>query len=308
MSTSPTKQGIFFAISAYLCWGLFPAYFKLLGDMPAGEIMMYRVLFSAVFMGLVISFTRGWSNVVRVAKMPRLLLMLGATAFIIGGNWLIYIWAINNGHMLEASLGYFINPLVSVFLGVIFLKERLRAFQWMAFALALIGVLIQLLSVGTLPWIAFGLAFTFGFYGLFRKKMGVDSQSGLMLETLWLLPVSLIYLFVFTESANTHLVHGQFSTILLLIGSGVVTSVPLLLFTSATARLPLSTLGFFQYISPTLVFLLAIFAYGENMSTSKLVTFAFIWLALVLFIIDAIYKQRQVTMVLKSGRENRPTK
>lgn len=304
MSKSSAKQGALFAIAAYLCWGLFPAYFKLLGDIPAGDILMYRILFSAIFMSIMISLMRGWPNVILVGKQPRLLLMLAATAFIIGGNWLIYIWAINNGHMLESSLGYFINPLVSVFLGVVFLKERLRGFQWIAVALALIGVLIQLVAVGTLPWIALGLAFTFGSYGLLRKKLGVNSQSGLMIETLWLLPVSLIYLFGFTQSAVTYLVHGEPVTILLLIGSGVVTSVPLLFFTSAATRLPLSTLGFFQYISPTLVFLLAIFVYGEQMTINKLVTFVFIWLALAFFIIDATYRQRHVMRTLQSGVKN----
>ena len=199
--------------------------------------------------------------------------MLAVSAVLIGGNWLLFIWAVNNHHMLEASLGYFINPLVNIVLGMIFLGERFRRMQWLAVILAICGVLVQLWTFGSLPIIALGLAFSFAFYGLVRKKIAVEAQTGMLIETMWLLPVAAIYLFA--------------------IAAGIVTTVPLLCFTAAATRLRLSTLGFFQYIGPTLMFLLAVTFYGEKPGADKMVTFAFIWVALAIFVMDAIYTQRR---------------
>jgi len=213
---------------------------------------------------------------------------------LIGGNWLLFIWAVNNHHMLEASLGYFINPLVNIVLGMIFLGERFRRMQWVAVILALCGVLVQLWTFGSLPVIALGLAFSFAFYGLVRKKIAVEAQTGMLFETLWLLPLAAIYLFGIADSATSHMGSNPWSLNLMLMAAGVVTTIPLLCFTGAATRLRLSMLGFFQYIGPTLMFLLAVVFYGEVPGADKMVTFAFIWVALAIFVADAIYTQRRV--------------
>lgn len=196
--------------------------------------------------------------------------------------------------MLEASLGYFINPLVNVLLGVVFLGERFRRMQWIALALAVCGVLIQLWKFGSVPVISLGLAFSFAFYGLIRKKIAVDAQTGMLIETLWLLPIAAIYLFGIADSATSHLSANPMSLNLLLVAAGIVTTIPLLFFTAAATRLRLSTLGFFQYLGPTLMFILAITFYNEQMTQDKLVAFGFIWAALLLFIMDALYTQRKL--------------
>ncbi len=206
----------------------------------------------------------------------------------------MFIWAVNNHHMLEASLGYFINPLVNVLLGVVFLGERFRRMQWIALALAVCGVLIQLWKFGSVPVISLGLAFSFAFYGLIRKKIAVDAQTGMLIETLWLLPIAAIYLFGVADSATSHLSANPMSLNLLLVAAGIVTTIPLLFFTAAATRLRLSTLGFFQYLGPTLMFILAITFYNEQMTQDKLVAFGFIWAALLLFIMDALYTQRKL--------------
>lgn len=189
--------------------------------------------------------------------------LLALSAVLIGGNWLLFIWSVNNHHMLEASLGYFINPLVNIVLGMLFLGERFRRMQWLAVLLAFCGVLVQLWTFGSLPIIALGLAFSFAFYGLVRKKIAVDAQTGMLFETLWLLPVAALYLFGIADSPTSHMGQNPWSLNLLLMAAGVVTTIPLLCFTGAATRLRLSTLGFFQYIGPTLMFLLAVLFYGE---------------------------------------------
>ncbi len=190
--------------------------------------------------------------------------------------------------------GYFINPLVNVLLGMLFLGERFRRMQWVAVALAFTGVLVQLWQFGSLPIIGLGLAFSFAFYGLLRKKIAIDAQTGMLIETLWLLPVAAAYLFLFADSPTSHLSANPWSLNLLLVAAGIVTTVPLLCFTAAATRLRLSTLGFFQYLGPTLMFLLAITFYGETVGQDKLVTFGFIWAALILFTLDALYTQRKL--------------
>lgn len=273
MDAQQTRQGIFFALAAYLIWGIAPVYFKLIQQVPADEILTHRVIWSFFFILLLISLSRNWPQVRTTCQNRKRLLMLAITALLIGGNWLLYIWAVNNHHMLEASLGYFINPLVNVLLGMLFFGERFRRMQWLAVALAFLGVLIQLWQFGSLPIIGLGLAFSFACYGLLRKKIGIDAQTGMLIETLWLLPAAAVYL--------------------LLMATGIVTTVPLLFFTAAANHLRLSTLGFFQYLASTLVFLLAVTFYSETVGQDKLVTFGFIWAALVLFTLEALYTQRK---------------
>ncbi|CAI1124741.1 EamA family transporter RarD [Serratia quinivorans] len=294
MDAQQTRQGIFFALAAYFIWGIAPAYFKLIQQVPADEILTHRVIWSFFFMLALITLGRNWSQVRAACHDRKRLLLLAVTALLIGGNWLLFIWAVNNHHMLEASLGYFINPLVNVLLGMLFLGERFRRMQWLAVALAFAGVLIQLWQFGSLPIIGLGLAFSFAFYGLLRKKIAIDAQTGMLIETLWLLPVAAAYLFLFADSPTSHLGTNAWSLNLLLVAAGIVTTIPLLFFTAAATRLRLSTLGFFQYLGPTLMFLLAVTFYGETVGQDKLVTFGFIWAALLLFILDALYTQRKL--------------
>jgi chloramphenicol-sensitive protein RarD len=288
MDSQQTRQGIGYALGAYFIWGIAPAYFKLVKEVPATEIMTHRVIWSALFMLLLITLTRSWAQVRSVLAQPQKVLLLALTAVTIGGNWLLFIWAVNNQHMLEASLGYFINPLINVVFGMLFLRERFRRLQWLAVLLATTGVLVQLWQFGSLPIIGLGLALSFALYGLVRKKIQVDAQSGMLIETLWLFPLAAIYLFGFADSATSHLSANAMSLNLKLVAAGIITTIPLMLFAAACARLRLSTVGFFQYLGPTLMFLLAVLFYGESLTPDKMVTFGFIWLALAVFIIDAV--------------------
>lgn len=292
MDAKQTRLGVLLALAAYFIWGVAPAYFKVIWYVPADEILTHRVIWSFFFMLALISVSRQWHSVKTLLHTPKKILLLALSAVLIGGNWLLFIWSVNHNHMLEASLGYFINPLVNILLGMLFLGERFRRMQWLAVLLAGIGVLVQLWTFGSLPIIALGLAFSFAFYGLLRKKIAVDAQTGMLVETLWLLPVAAIWLFGITDSPTSHMGQNSLSLNLLLIAAGVVTTVPLLCFTGAATRLRLSTLGFFQYIGPTLMFLLAVLFYGEHPGADKMVTFGFIWIALAIFVVDAIYTQR----------------
>ncbi|MGK9174443.1 EamA family transporter RarD [Yokenella regensburgei] len=293
MDAKQTRQGVLLALAAYFIWGIAPAYFKIIGYVPADEILTHRIIWSFFFMIALISVSRQWPQVKQVFRMPKKLCLLALSAVLIGGNWLLFIWSVNNHHLLEASLGYFINPLVNILLGMIFLAERFRRMQWAAVILAATGVLVQLWAFGSLPIISLGLAFSFAFYGLIRKKIAVDAQTGMLIETLWLLPVAAIWLFGFANSETSHMTQNSVSLNLLLMAAGVVTTIPLLCFTGAATRLRLSTLGFFQYIGPTLMFLLAVFFYDEHPGADKMVTFAFIWVALAVFVLDALYTQRR---------------
>lgn len=293
MPLSPLRQGYLFALAAYLIWGIAPVYFKYIEHVPADEIVSHRMIWSFLFMSLLISLTGNWHNIRQIVRNSKgRILILALTATIIGCNWLLFIWAVNNQHMLEASMGYFITPLANMLLGMLFLGERFNARQWIALLLAFCAILVQLWQFGKLPIIGLGLAFTFSLYGLLRKKIGIDAQSGMFFETLWLLPLACIYLFFFAQSPTSNLSQNSIQFNLLLVAAGAVTTVPLLCFTAATSRLKLSTLGFFQYIGPTLTFLLAVTFYGENITYYTLLTFAFIWAALAMFIWNALSGRR----------------
>ena len=205
MDAKQTRLGTILALAAYFIWGIAPAYFKLIYYVPADEILTHRVIWSFFFMVALISVSRQWPQVKKLLKTPRKIFLLALSAVLVGGNWLLFIWAVNNHHMLEASLGYFINPLVNILLGMIFLGERFRRLQWLAVILAFCGVLVQLWTFGSLPIIGLGLAFSFAFYGLVRKKIAVDAQTGMLVETLWLLPVAAIWLFGITDSSTSHM-------------------------------------------------------------------------------------------------------
>lgn len=288
---SVDSKGTLYALSAYLLWGIAPVYFKLIQAVPAVEILSHRVIWSCVFLVALLLALGKVGAVRQVFKDKRQWRTLMLTACFIATNWGLYIWAVNNNHILEASLGYYINPLLNVALGMAFLGERLRRLQWFALALASAGVLAQLVYFGSLPWIALVLAFSFGCYGLFRKKVPVDPVAGLFVETLLLLPAAFLYLW-FNPSA-TAMTENPWSLNLLLVAAGIVTTVPLLCFIAAARHLPLSVLGFFQYIAPSLAFLLAVLVYGEQFDPHNALTFAFIWGALLLFTFDALRNQRQ---------------
>jgi len=287
------KKGVLLAIGAYTMWGIAPIYFKTITFVPALEILSHRVIWSFFFLAIIIHFSHQWRNVVSIFQSKSKMLYLIATALLIGANWLIFIWAINANHMLDASLGYYINPLINVVFGMLFLGERLRKLQWFAVALAAIGVAIQIVVFGSVPVVAFALAISFAFYGLLRKKVSVNGQTGLFIETLVLIPAALIYLAWFADSATSSMTNNEFNLNVLLISAGIVTTLPLLCFTGAATKLKLSTLGFFQYIGPSLMFLLAVLIYGEAFSTDKAITFTFIWGALVVFSYDGLTQGRK---------------
>lgn len=292
MESSQARSGALFALAAYLIWGLAPVYFKYINYVPADEIVTHRVIWSFFFMLLLLTISSKWHLVYHSLKSPKKIALLALSAVLIGGNWLLFIWAVNNNHMLDTSLGYFITPLVNMLLGLVFLGERFRPKQWASLGLALSAVLVQLWQFGSLPYIGLGLALSFSTYGLIRKKIGVDAQSGMLIETTWLLPIAIVYLFFFANSGTSDLSANTFSMNALLAMAGVITTIPLLCFTAAATRLPLSTLGFFQYISPTLTFTLAITVYGEHASVDTLITFALIWTGLAIFVWDAVTHQK----------------
>ncbi|OBT31168.1 MULTISPECIES: EamA family transporter RarD [Vibrio] len=288
-----TRQGILLAVAAYTMWGIAPIYFKSLSEVSPFEILSHRVVWSFFLLAFLLHMSRGWRKVRDTLTSKPKMLYLVATSILVGANWLIFIWAVNSNHMLDASLGYYINPLINVLLGMFFLGERLRKLQWFAVSLAAIGVIIQLIAFGSVPIVAIALAFSFGFYGLLRKKVSLEAQTGLFIETLVMLPIAATYLLFIADSATSDFSMNPMQLNLLLVAAGVITTVPLLCFTGAATRLKLSTLGFFQYIGPSLMFLLAVLIYGEAFTSDKAITFAFIWGALVVFSFDGLRNNKK---------------
>lgn len=295
MSSTTLRRGYLLGLTAYTLWGLFPIYFKLLTHVPAMEVIVHRVLWSALFGGLLLLVWKhpGWWRDLR--DNPRRIAILALTGCLVAINWLVYIWAVNEGRMLEASLGYYINPLVNVLLGLLVLGERLRRLQWVAVALAALGVGYQLIVFGSIPWISLALALSFGFYGLIRKRAPVAALPGLVVETWLLVPAVLAWLAFHPESSSGHLDYWLSRDALLLALSGPITLVPLLCFNAAARHLPYATLGFLQYIAPSLVLLLAVFVYGEPFDGTRMVSFLFIWIGLAVYTIDAVRTLRRAS-------------
>ncbi|EKY4197706.1 EamA family transporter RarD [Vibrio harveyi] len=288
-----SRQGVLLAIGAYTMWGIAPIYFKSIAEVSPLEILSHRVIWSFFLLAALLHFGRHWRSVRDIIKNKTKMIFLVSTAILVGANWLIFIWAVNSNHMLDASLGYYINPLINVLLGMVFLGERLRKLQWFAVVLAACGVLVQLIVFGSVPVVAIALAMSFGFYGLLRKKVSVEAQTGLFIETLVMLPAAAIYLLFIASSPTSNMLDNPMQLNTLLIAAGVITTLPLLCFTGAATRLKLSTLGFFQYIGPSLMFLLAVLIYGEPFTSDKAITFAFIWGALVVFSFDGLRNNRK---------------
>jgi chloramphenicol-sensitive protein RarD len=300
-ATSEYRIGIFNALGAYFLWGLAPIYFKLLDEIDSSEIMVHRVVWSTLLLLVIVVLSKKLSTALALIKQPKILLQLTVSASFLGVNWFMFIWAVNNDHLLDASLGYYINPLFSVALGVVFLGERLRKKQLIAVVLAVIGVLIQLVIIGSIPLISLALAGTFGIYGLLRKKIHIDSFIGLLIESAMMLPLALIYWQFFVDSSTSNMSNNSLSLNTTLMLAGIVTTAPLLCFTAAAKRLTLSALGFFQYIGPSMMFLLAIFHYNEPLHMAKLLTFAFIWVALILFSYESIKSRKEKATTPATG-------
>lgn len=281
---SSSLTGTIFAVLALSSWGLLPVYWKQLGAVPSLEVICHRALWSAIFLLLFCTFRGALSELMAVAKSPKKLATLAATGTLIASNWLAYVWGVTHGHLVEASLGYFLSPLLTVALGAIALNEHLSLQKKVAVALAASGVVIKAVSAGTMPWLGLCLALSMSMYGFLRKQLGVSALVGLTLETLLLAPFGAVYLTYLSLSGSSHfLSEGGVTTSLLLL-TGVATSLPLMWYVRASQLLPLSTLGILQYLSPTLQFLLAVGVYGEEMSFAAYGSFSCIWLAIALYL------------------------
>jgi chloramphenicol-sensitive protein RarD len=284
----PMRTGILSAALAFFCWGLFPLYFHALHAIPPLQILAHRMLWSLLFLLIVLTVRRQWAWLAIVRK-PRVIASFVASAFLLSANWLVYIWSVNNGHVIEASLGYFINPLVNIMFGFFLLKERLRPAQWGAIGVAALGVAWLTWQAGTVPWIALVLAASFGAYGLMRKTAALGALEGLSFETMVLFPIAAIYVGWLTwQGQNAFINTDADSTRLLLIAAGPLTAIPLLLFASGARKIPLSVLGLLQYLSPTLQFLLGVWVFHEAFTSARLVGFAVIWAALALYAAEGL--------------------
>ncbi|NQX71878.1 EamA family transporter RarD [Paenibacillus alba] len=287
------KKGLWYAILAYIAWGLLPLYWKSFESLLAGEILSHRITWSFVFMAIFLLLSKGrWPEIRKIATNGRILLLIGASGILISSNWLIFIWAVNNGHVIETSLGYYITPLFNVMLAVLFLKEKPTGSQWLAVALAGVGVILATIDYGRFPWISLTLASTFGLYSLVKKRVSYDASIGLAGETTVVFPIALAYI-IYLHAAHQDSAWSlpPLSLIMLLL-SGVATALPLLWFAKAASRLPLSMLGFIQYIGPSITLLLSIFVFKEKFSPMLLVSFAFIWTALIVYALASMKVSR----------------
>ena len=296
-SAAQFRSGLAYGLVAYLWWGLVPLYFAALAafDVPAWEILAHRITWSLPIMVLLTILAAGWRDVARVLASRKLVLVLLLSSALLAVNWLLYIYATVNQRVTEASLGYYMMPLVNVFFATIFLKEKLRAAHYPALMLVAVGVAIPCIAVGYLPWIAVALPVTFGFYGLVRKKVPVDSMTGLTVETLLMLPPSLGFLIYLSMRGLNHMTPQDWGLNALIAFSGIVTIVPLLTFTLSLRRLPLLAISFMQFISPTVQMLLAVFWLGERdkLTPETIAAFACIWAAVAIFILDALWQARR---------------
>ena len=286
------NKGILYGIGAYVLWGFFPIYWKFLHPVPALQVIGHRIGWSFIMLAVYVLITKQWQDFRSVAFKAKTIGMYSIAAVLLSINWLIYVWGVNAGVIVETSLGYFINPLLSVLLGVIFLRERLRPMQWIPVGLAAVGVIYLTFVYGRLPWIALSLAFSFGFYGFVKKLSPLGSLYGLTLETGIVFPVALIYLVVVGVNGTGAFFHAGTLIDLFLIGAGIVTTIPLLMFASAAKQIPLTLVGLLQYIAPTLQFLIGVFVYKESFDFSHFIGFAIVWVALIFFAVESYLANR----------------
>jgi chloramphenicol-sensitive protein RarD len=291
------KTGVIFALAAYSMWGIAPMYFKLLTSVPALEIVMHRIVWSVLVLCLLLIFRKKFNQVFKAIRDPKIIATLAISGLLLAMNWLVFIWAVNNDKMLDASLGYFINPLFNVLLARFFLKESLTRLQLLAVFVALAGVAFLIFSYGQLPWIALILATSFSIYGLLRKKVTVDSMPGLLIESCIMLPFALLYWLIIDTSSGNMLANSPDLNITLML-AGVVTTAPLLCFTAAARRIRYTTLGFFQYIGPSLMFLLAVIHYQEPLDATRVITFVCVWSGLFIYVYDSLRIYRKSKRII----------
>ena len=292
------QAGIFYAAAAHLMWGVFPLYFRALQSIDPLEMLMHRIVWSAGFVALIWIYKREWRWLLDALRQPRVVLIFAASAVLLSLNWFVYIYAVHSGHVVEGSLGYFINPLVNILLGMIFLRERLRNVQWVAILLASFGVFWLTWQVGYFPWIALILALSFGTYGLLRKIAPLATLEGLTLETLLLFPFALACLYWLVYQQHSPQQHSTFVTAaasiqMLLVAAGPITAIPLLCFAAAARRISLATLGVMQYIGPTLQLLIGVWVLDEPFGQARLVGFILIWIALLLYAVEGLWRYRR---------------
>jgi chloramphenicol-sensitive protein RarD len=292
---SENSVGILFGIGAYGLWGLLPLYFLVLAPAGPVEIVANRVLFSLIFCALLLTVMRSWRPVLTALRTPRIIGTLTVAALLIAVNWLVYTYGVTSGQAIEAALGYFINPIVSVLLGVVVLREKLRPLQWTAIGIGVLAVVVLAVGYGAVPWIALSLAFSFGLYGFTKKKVGsrVDAVSSLSIETLVLTPVAAAVMLWLASTGDATLVTEGTGHFWIMAASGIITAVPLIFFGAAARRLPLTTIGLLQYLAPVLQFLLALLVLGEDMPFERWVGFSLVWLALILLTIDMLRSVRR---------------
>lgn len=291
------NKGTWYAIGAFGSWGLFPLYWKLLQMVPPLQVIGHRIVWSFITLLIVIMLMRQLGVFKNAVLSLRVLGIYTIAALLIGINWLIFIWAVNTGHIVETSLGYFINPLISVLFGVIFFRERLRKKQWIPVGLAASGVIFLTIAFGSLPWIALSLAFSFAAYGVIKKIAPLNSLYGLTLETSILFIPALLYLVYCNYTQTGSFLHTNLLSTMLLMGAGFVTTIPLLLFASAAKRIPLTIIGILQYIAPTLQFLIGVIIFHESFSLKQFIGYSAVWIALVLFALESIHAYKARTSV-----------
>ena len=289
-----SKRGLILGASAYLCWGFFPLYWPLLEPAGSIEVLAHRVVWSLFFVVFLIAVTRRWPQLRAVAKDRTKLIYLAVAAIVISFNWGGFIYGVTNGYVIETSLGYFINPLVTVIMGVMLLGERLRPIQWVALTIGFVAVVIVAIDLGHLPYIALLLAFSFAIYGLMKKKANLGAIEGLTMETFALMPIALAFLLWLEFTSRGSFGHEGGINVVLLVGTGIVTAIPLLMFGAAATKLSLTTLGLLQYLGPIVQFILGLLVFHEIMSQARWVGFILVWVALVIFTADAIANRRRV--------------
>lgn len=291
------NPGMLYALCAYMAWGSFPIYFKSLHDIAPLEILLHRMVWALGFLLIVLAVRRQWAWLSTTLRQPKVLAGFTASALLLSTNWFVYIWAVNHDRIIDASLGYFMTPLVNVLLGFLVLGERLRRLQWAAVFVAALGVAWLTWGNGHLPWIGLTLGLTFGTYGLLRKTAKLGALEGLSLETLLLFPLAVLALAVMAWNGSNSFIHAPATSQWLLVAAGPITAIPLLLFATAARRIPLSTLGLLQYITPTLQLLVGVWLYHEPFSAARLLGFAAIWIALALYSADGLWQNyRQPTV------------
>lgn len=287
------NKGVLYALGAYLLWGILPVYWKALAQVPAVQILSHRVIWSVFFLVMMLAARKELVGLRTALFAPGRLAVVLLAAALLTVNWLTYIWGVNAGYIVETSLGYFINPLVSVLMGVMILRERLRPIQWVPVGLAAIGVLYLTFNYGRLPWIALVLAFTFGFYGLVKKTAPLEARYGLTLETGAMFGPALLFLLFVGLQGEGYLLGASAWITILLVGTGLVTAFPLLLFGMAAQRIPLTAVGILQYLAPSLQFLIGVFIYHEPFTLERLIGFSIIWLALVIYTLEGLLARRR---------------